>query len=457
MTHKDDESNNFMVLKTQHKPAPKLHYPRHSEDTVSRLSWTLACIILLTSCADDGSGKGEEEYAFDEYEEKADSFSQPTEHGLLVFGIAQSAELTDDHLFHAWDFTLSDVSAVTITTELITPNLDTVMYLYQRDPETGRWGRYLARNDDYDGTVASQISRDLAPGEYRVLVKGHKAALRGSFTVVAVCEGDGCQQGDGECVADSYLPLPDDFGTACGEALSEAMSGAFESSGATTIAIDEHCSLPEAARLGLDYYYSYWDGLVGFEDMFDYYYDEPIEVEVSWIVYSNGSTYVSADGGGDEAAMDFLINADGQLVAFYQHNQSPDFQLFCDNGETYADEECGFIYMDAFLADEITQLSDGTVDGVTQANARELLDRVAFLAAEDYRRELELAAETALTVDAETWENQGWGDWEAAGRVAVSAEGQETYEYELAAASTTQWLFTLARGDSEREFSCTEL
>ena len=416
-----------------------------------------ALLLALTGFGCAGDGKGEEENVFDEYEAKADSFSQPTEHGMLVFGVAQDAELSEDHLYHAWDFTLTDQSTVSIETVLVTANLDTVMYLYRFNTETGRWGRYIARNDDADSsTVRSRIARDLEAGQYRVLVKGFKTSLRGQFQIVATCEGAGCA-GSGDCSPDTFRSMPDPSAEGCGAMFSDALMGTIRDSNSMNVTLAEACALPDAALYGVELYYDYWQGLVGWEDMFGGYGDE-ITVEVEWSTLSNGSWYVGCDGGGDEAAMDFLINAQGELVAYYQHNQSPDFGLFCDSGETTADEECGYIYMDAMMHTEAEETT-GTEEGVTDADATSRLSRAAYLAYGEYKRELSLQADDPVTVSFVSWDNdEGWGGWEVAGRVTVRADGQAAYHYELAGGSTTQWLFTIQRGDeADPALDCREL
>jgi hypothetical protein len=412
--------------------------------------------VTALGCAGD-EGKGEEENIFDQYEEKADSFRQPTEHGQLVFGLSQDVELTEDHLYHAWDFTLAEQASVSIETVLVTANLDTVMYLYRFNPETERFGRYIARNDDADSdTVASRISRDLEAGDYRILVKGFKTSFRGRFQVEATCEGAGCAA-SGDCDPATFRSMPEGSPEACGEAISSALMGTTRDTGSTSVTLEEACALPDAARYGVELYYDYWDGLVGWEDMFGYYGDE-IYVEVDWFTLSNGSWYVTCDGGGDEAAMDFLINPQGEVVAYYQHNQSPDFSVFCDGGESYYDEECGYLYLSA-MPHAADAERTGTEEGVTDADASTRLDPVAFLAYGEYKRELSLQSDDPVTVTFVTWENdEGWGGWEEAGRVTVRADGQAAHHYELADDNTTQWLFAVERGDETgMVYDCREL
>ena len=414
----------------------------------------LLCAISLFHCVGDSSVKGEEDDPFDDYEEKEDSFFNPTQHGTLVFGLPTSAEIDDDHLFHAWDFTLVALAQVDLQVILVTPNLDTVMYLYRKDPESGNWGRYIARNDDAEGTVASRLTETLEAGDYRVLVKGFKRTLRGRFQLQAECSGAGCERG--ECDVEDYASLPDPVADSCGDMLTSAYNGTVSGQASTYVTLAERCSLPETARIGVELYYSYWDDIVGWEDAFGGYDDEPVHLDVSWTDLSNGSSHVSVDAGGDEAAMDFLINSDGYLVAFYQHNQSPDFGLFCENGEHYADEECGFLYLDSMLHHEDDETRGSEAD-VSAETARDVLSRVPFLAYEEYLRSLELPADTAVVVQFTTWDNpEGWG-WDEAGRVTVQAEGQPAHHYEIAGTSSSQWIFTVKKGDEPTAFDCREL
>jgi hypothetical protein len=95
---------------------------------------------------------------------------------------------------------------------------------------------------------------------------------------------------------------------------------------------------------------------------------------------------------------------------------------------------------------------------VTKADAAAQLDRAAFLAYDEYTRELSLSPDTEVTVSFTTWENPfGSFSWDTAGRVTVSAPGEESHSYELAAASNTQWLYTSKKGSSERSFECREM
>ena len=410
---------------------------------------------LAAGCALDA--KGEEEAPFDdELEEamKADSFRLPTEHGELTFGVGSQVSFEEGALFHAWTFSLSDDASVALATELRTPNLDTVLYLYRRDAGTERWGRYLARNDDANpSTVASRIERELRAGEYRMIVKGFKTTLRGDLAVNGTCDGAGCPGVAGDCSVDAIGALPSSSVGMCG-LVSDALAGTVASSGRTNITLEERCALPEAARTGVDHYYAYWNDIAGWDDAFPSYDGEPVTVEVEWRMLDNGAAFVGVDGGGDEAAMDFLYGPDGALLYYYQHNQSPDFAFLCDGGDA-VDEECGRLMVDALLHDASGE-REGSVT-VTGADAGDRLERAVFLAYEEYVRANGLGASVAVDVDFVVWDNLSGYGWETAGRVTAGTAGQPTVTYELATESTTQWLFTKAENGAEAAVDCREL
>lgn len=152
---------------------------------------TLLGLLLSTAClASDGKG-GEDELPADDG--KDDSQRTPTDHGPIGFGQSLAEELTAAHRYHAWTFELSGDATVSIETSYAVRGqrrTDTVLYLYREGP-TG-WGSYIARNDDHDGNVYSEIVKTLGAGRYRILVKGYLTTTRGKFKVTVDCDGSGC-------------------------------------------------------------------------------------------------------------------------------------------------------------------------------------------------------------------------------------------------------------------------
>jgi hypothetical protein len=161
-----------------------------------RSTWLCSALLLFsaTACLDEGKAEEEELDVLDDT--KADSQLKPTNHGVIIFGNPEHAVIGGNERFHAWTFELSGDAKVDMTTSysvLGQRRTDTVLYLYKQKPD-GKWGSYIARNDDYGSTVYSQLKKNLGEGNYRVLVKGHAAATTGKFKIAVNCTGDGCEQ-----------------------------------------------------------------------------------------------------------------------------------------------------------------------------------------------------------------------------------------------------------------------
>jgi hypothetical protein len=146
-------------------------------------------LIALAACADTTKGP-EDDVPTDG---KLDSFQKPTDHGAIAFGAPQTGHLASDAKYHAWTFVLGTGAEIHAYTQR-TPHkasVDTVLYLYQKQPNGG-WGSYIARNDD-DGTSEwSSIDKTLGLGQYRLLVKGYSASTTGYFDLNVACTGAGC-------------------------------------------------------------------------------------------------------------------------------------------------------------------------------------------------------------------------------------------------------------------------
>ena len=72
----------------------------------------------------------------------------------------------------------------------------------------------------------------------------------------------------------------------------------------------------------------------------------------------SGGTIVDVTDGGDESALSFVFSPAGKLVAYYQHNQSPDVAFFCRTSgaeKALADAEA--------CARSLVALVDGEGDG----------------------------------------------------------------------------------------------
>jgi len=147
----------------------------------------------LLGCVTDDRG---EEFDPPTAEGKDDSQRSPTDHGVLAFNVAQTATISADAGFHAWQFDVTgdaQIDAWTTYALLGQRRVDTVLYLYQQragvngGPAT--WGPYIARNDNDGSRTYSRIKRTLGAGRYRLLVKGYAASTRGRFAIELGCNG----------------------------------------------------------------------------------------------------------------------------------------------------------------------------------------------------------------------------------------------------------------------------
>lgn len=420
---------------------------------IRHVASALCLASVLPGCASD-LDKGPEDDPLYEYESKSDSFRNPTLHGPLLFGSSQSARLQEDERFHAWDFELSDDADVSLATSTVTAEVDTVMYLYKRDPVTGSFGSFKFKNDDAnDDTVTSALDKALDAGQYRVVVKGFKSSIRGTFAMGATCDGPGCATSS--CDVDTFAGSASFTSEPCGVLFSDALSGRQTADSGASVTLAERCALPEQASAAVEYYVAYFGGEDEFEENFNFGDpDEPVAIEVEWQLYDNGTAYVQVDGGGDEAALDFLINADGQVIAHYLHNQSPDHTLYCDGGEEFLEDgECFFEYVDTFP--HSTSAERTASQTVTGATAQGSLERPALVAYQAYVAELGIADDKNVTVSSTVWDV---GNESAAGRISVRQGNKKAFHYELVAHPNTQWQFTVKRGSAaNREYDCKEL
>jgi hypothetical protein len=154
---------------------------------------SLVAAVLLSACSPalDKQAATEEELPADG---KLDSFQKPTDHGAIAIGATATGKLTASERHHTWDFMLSGDAELELTTGPLTTagrEVDTVLYLYKQK-EDGRWGAYIARNDDHDDSLWSELTRSLDAGHYRLLVKGYATKTRGEFAVTVGCTGAGC-------------------------------------------------------------------------------------------------------------------------------------------------------------------------------------------------------------------------------------------------------------------------
>lgn len=314
-----------------------------------RIASVVSLAVLTVGCIGDGADKGAEEEIGDG---KADSFASPSEHGDLGFGAKSAAEFTASARFHSWTFKLSANATVDLATELGAPNLDTVLYLYKQSA-SGSWGAAIAKNDDAnDDNAASALTKKLGKGNYRVIVKAFKTSQRGAFSLRGACTGAGCPVTT--CEPEQSLPAATGYGAGCDAAFDAVFTNDTVTKTASAEAtIEERCTLGTLERKALDYYVGYWADLSPLED------DASLAIDTATLKGAGG-TIVDVTDGGDESALSFVFSPAGKLVAYYQHNQSPDVAFFCRTSgaeKQLADAEA--------CALSLVATADGESDGAT--------------------------------------------------------------------------------------------
>lgn len=353
-----------------------------------RITTILALTVAATACGEPASDKGPEEQPLTDG--KSDSFFNPTEHGPLRFDQRNPGDIAEDSRFHAWTFELSGEAAVDLRTE-VSQNLDTVMYLYHREPGSDSWGRYLKKNDDHDGNIWSRIELSRAEaGEYRVIVKPYKKALRGGFSLVGTCDGAGCEaaQPSGECTAETFESLPQytSYTPSCASDVLDVLNSEVEYASGGSVELTLKCDLDGVERQAIDFYHEWWDDIAGFDDVIAYG-EEEVTLYFETRSHDQGTT-VSVDAGGDEDGITFIFDDDGELLSLYQHNQSPTIDWFCGRADEAPIESPGEFCFSELMhsqahGDEVGG-SDGTttVDGAADTHAA--LAAAAAQFAEDF-------------------------------------------------------------------------
>lgn len=170
---------------------------------------TLSALTLLsTACIDtDASDKAD---AIDEVDTqmvaKADS-GLVNIIGELGLHDSQSGDL-DGHRYVSWSITeLRAGDTLTLSAAGTNRNMDTVLFLYRADATGYPTGYALAYNDDFGGTLASQLTFEVeTTGTYAAVARRYDRRTHGAITVTTATQsgevacgarlGDTC--GDGE-------------------------------------------------------------------------------------------------------------------------------------------------------------------------------------------------------------------------------------------------------------------
>ena len=376
-------------------------------------SFLFVAIAPLAGCAaatGGGGAKGAEDNEL--VEGKLDSFYRPTDHGSLSWGIPTRATISSDEQFHAWTFTLGDSSRFALETQSPIA-LDTVMYLYHRTDPDASWGRYVAKNDDAsDDQVTSRLERRDAPaGEYRVIVKGYKAAHRGDFALLGTCDGPGCGTGT-ECSPDAFPAFEDGIGysASCNEPFLRVLLSPRISETTEEIEDDQKCMLPPLAVRTLELYQGYWDSVLGWEEWSDTGFDEPLRFEVSTSTHELGSVVAVSMPVHDEDQIVATYDASGALIVFYVYGQSDDLHWYCGRADEELDSSgpsCTHDLVQALphSADEVTRDSGTT----THDRAAEDLPPVLEMSIGEFVYGFDVPEGSEIDYEAASWRNADTG------------------------------------------------
>ncbi len=311
------------------------------------------------------------------------------------------------------------------------------MYLYSRQAADARWGRYIGKNDDAGDTVFSQIDKDVSKGEFRIMVKGFKRALRGSFTLTFTCAGDGCPTQDG---GDVDLPTSGDYTKQCADRLTNVLDSQMMGGDAWSVKLDEVSRLPKNTQIAVGLY----EGSGAIEW---YGEDELAELELDVELRSTeDGQLIDVTDGGDESNVTYVFAGEGKLVMSYFHNQSPWVDWYCaEEGEAAAPnsepgEWCANAMLNAIPHD---QDEDHDSNGVVPGDEATAL---AMHAAAVYRKARELGDDVPVIYDGRAWD----GSWAEGAELTLKAEGHEAATYLLGGETDyEQWVFFERTADGD--------
>ncbi len=388
----------------------------------------LSSLLVLSACGEDAAeaGKGGEDNGLEQTLEelgKADSFFRPTEHGELMFDAANEGSLTENAQFHAWSFALTEEAEFTLRTD-VSANLDTVMYLYYREDDSQRWGRYIKKNDDHQKNIWSQISQTGKKGEYRVIVKGFKSALRGSFSVAGECSGAGCPEVGGivtndKCDPSDFASWPESQPAMCAGSIHQIFTTPLTAVGSGGARVTERCDLDVGINVAVELYVAYWEDFYGsFEEFTG---EEDGEVYVNTQQFGSKGYMVSVDIGADEDTVHFLFDGESNLLMYFHDEQSPTLELFCDDSNANnIDEDCAARAL-YDLPHRIESEKSNSGETSKDSAANDLHVNVAPAVAL-FLEETGVDEGATITFEEVTWDT-GFGD--ISGRVRLSAEGND--------------------------------
>ncbi|MEZ4221973.1 MAG: hypothetical protein R3B13_13655 [Polyangiaceae bacterium] len=256
---------------------------------------------------------------------KFDSFTKPTDNGAFNFGAKTASRISDDERYQAWSFRLTDAAKVELRTDAAgtAPSLDTVLYLYRRPHGATSWGKYIAKNDDYGGKVWSRLAGEFDKGEYRLIIKGRKKALRGDFALEGSCDGLGCAPAP-TCGAEPELVPTGRYSRACGHALRQVVTTPPQIKQTAVVTKATACNQGNVVARAVRRYDSM---------MRDFYtLPDNVEYTAELSVHGHWGSIVRVSLDGEDNDVSFVFDAQDRPVMQYSHDQDPVAEWYCPSG-----------------------------------------------------------------------------------------------------------------------------
>jgi len=312
--------------------------------------------------------------------------------------------------------------------------------------------------------MASRIEASLEAGEYRVLVKAHKRQMRGAFVLIATCSGPGCEGTVVECNPEEFASAPrtTGFTASCASRISEVYQGTTEFENETEIELPQRCQLRPLERLAVEYYYEWWDAMIGWEENFVYDDEEPVlTVRTVYLDgYQTGGTLITVDiYDADESSITFVFDRNSTLLMQHLDASYPEVEWYCgEPGETALDEddtpdgECMGEYLGT-MPHNADNEGEGSAT-VTMQNAADDIGAIPIAALSTYLADRELGEDVEVGLSWVTWESEHLDN---GGRVTVVADSHPDIEYEVGDSGWGARVFTATdMATGETRFVCIE-
>lgn len=169
--------------------------------------------------------------------------------------------------------------------------------------------------------------------------------------------------------------------------------------------------------------------------------------------HGDAGTIVDVGLGGDEDSMDYVYDAEGNLLFYFQHNQSPDWAWFCEgvvDENVDPAEDC---------ATDVAGSSDYRLEDTTEGEGSVDVSDADTLAPHIAAAVKEYAAETGLSSDASV--RYTFFEWHATynegANVQLSSDGVADIGYTLTGSTQYGITITFRTDANGTDFLCKEL